>query len=323
MHDLETNMRVITSAAYNRLNKNLWWRSVAKVHKSTSLKERLLWMLDTARIEQRADGGVTFDDLVSHTTEFENVPATAGLELTRPQLEDTDGNGVNLASDWSRQIGAYAAYWPQKQVARTLLNPGTAYDGRPFFDGAHPCNPFLPSGPTYANLFPGVDITGDIDDALENLSHAIAMVAHIQMPNGVDPRMLRVREIFAPPLLMPRLVQLTNAKFLAMAAGSGAGSADVEALIRNMGVGQPRQCDELASAYGGSDDDFYLVMEDIISDDLGGIVYVDREPFTVVYHGPMTDAELARTDKLQWVARGRNTTGPGHPYLIIKCTKSS
>jgi hypothetical protein len=52
------------------------------------------------------------------------------------------------------------------------------------------------------------------------------------MPNGRDPRFLKPAFILAPPKLMPRLSQLTDAKFIAQAAtGGGAGSADIIAYI--------------------------------------------------------------------------------------------
>lgn len=113
--DLESNMRTITAHEYDRLNKSLWWTNVAKQLASGAKKERISWLLDTAKIERTARGGgqVSFEDIVSQTTEYENLNASAGLKLKKEQLEDTDGNGLQLAAHWSRQMGAYAAYWPQ------------------------------------------------------------------------------------------------------------------------------------------------------------------------------------------------------------------
>ena len=64
---------------------------------------------------------------------------------------------------------------------------------------------------------------------------------------------------------------------------------------------------------------YYLLMEEITSDELGALVYVDREPFQVVYHGPQTSAELARIREFQWTTAGRNVVGYGHPYNLFRC----
>ncbi len=32
----------------------------------------------------------------------------------------------------------------------------------------------------------------------------------------------------------------------------------------------------------------------------------------------MTDAELQRANKFQWVTRGANVVGLGHPYLLFR-----
>ena len=118
LFDLESNMQIITANEYQRLLSNLWYPRVMKTMESKSKKERLFWSLDTAKIERphasHGGGQAIFEDLVMQTTEYENENAVVGLELKKEQLEDLDGNGVSLATDWSRQVGAQAAYWPQK-----------------------------------------------------------------------------------------------------------------------------------------------------------------------------------------------------------------
>jgi len=333
LFDLESNMRLITSRQYERLNKALWWPKMAKRMPSGAKKERVTWLLDTAKIERTISGGgqVSFEDIVSSTTEFENLNAAAGLELKKEQLEDLDGNGVQLATHWARQIGAYAAYWPQKMVAAALLANGTTYDTKAFFATDHPVNPYDTASPTFRNkftstasgIYPGalpIDASVTVEVAIQNLAKAIAYIASIKMPNGVDPRMLKVGQIFHPPALTARVQQMTSAKFIAQTVGSAGGSGDVESMIRNMGLGEPVECPELGSAFtSGSDTTWYIGCEDLTSDELGAFVYLEREPFSVVYHGPQTDAELAKSRKFQWVTEGRNVVGPGHPFLLFRC----
>lgn len=344
LFDLESNIRVISSREYERLVKQLWYRSVAKVMPSGAKKERVNWLLDTAKIErpQASHGGgqAIFEDIVMQTVEYENENAVGGLELKKEQLEDLDGNGVQLAAHWARQMGALAAYWPQKQVAVAIRANDNTYDGLPFFSpigSAHPVNPFnVPAG-EFANdftgaasgIYPGaipVHATGagsvTLDVAINNINLALAYVASIVMPNGEDPRMLKLAGILHPPNLTARMQQITQAQFIAQAAASGGGSADVAAVIRNFGLGTPIEASELGSNFGGDDNTYYLLVEEITSNELGAFVYVDREPFSMIFHGPQTDAQLARIRKFQWTTEGRNVVGNGHPYLMFRCQGS-
>lgn len=333
--DLERRMRVVSAREYERLSRNLYWQKLAKEMPSTGRAERLIWLLDSAKIEyvSRLGGEVTFDDIISNTTEFEAKAATAGLKLNRFQLEDHDGGGVQLAAHWSRQMGSYAAYWPQKQVAQAIRVNGNTYDGLSYFNAAHPLNPFESVG-TYANdftgaasgIYPGavpIDSSVTLDVALTNIGKAIAYVNSIKMPNGEDPRGLHITGIMGPSALVPRMQQLTNAKFIAQAGTGGAGSGDIEAVVRNWGLGEPIEAPELGSAFttgaAGSDTTYYLIAEGLTSDDVGGLVYVNREPFSIVYNGEMTSDALARMNELQWLTRGRNVVGYGHPYLLFRC----
>jgi len=337
LFDLESNMQLISSNEYARLASGLWWPTVAKEKTSKSKKERITWLLETASIERTAKGGgqAKFDDIVAQSTEIENENAAAGLKLKKEQLDDLDGNGIQLATHWSRQMGAYAAYWPQQAVAEAIRANPTAYDAKAFFASDHPVNPFDSGVGTYANVFTGassgiypgalkIDVSVSLETAIENLAKAIAYIASILMPSGTAPRMLRPSALIVPPALQSRAIQLTSAKFIAQdSAGGGGGSADVEAVIQNFGFGRPVVAPELSSAFsGGSDSTFYMAMESIATDELGAFIYQNREPFSVNYHGPMSDAELARKREFEWTLEGRNTAAPGHPFLLFQVKAS-
>lgn len=332
--DLETNMRLITQQEYGRLAANLWWNKLAKSMPSKSRKERITWLLDTAKIERTARGGgqAIFEDIVAQTVEYESENAAAGLELKKEQLEDLDGNGIDLATHWSRQIGAYAAYWPQKILAKAILANANSYDGVAFFSQSHPYNPFNTGAGTYSNdltgsvsgVYPGavpIHAYGSgnvaIDVAIQNIARALAYVASWKMPNGEDPRFLRATKLFYPPAMRARVVQMFNAKFIS--SSNTAGSIDIQAMVGDYGLPEPVEMPELGSAFGGSDTTYYLGTEDLLASELGAYIYIEREPFSVIYHGPMTDADLARVRKFQWTTEGRNTLQPGHPYLFIRC----
>ena len=333
--DLESRMRKIEENEYLRLASNLWWDTGTKVLPSQSRREIVTWALNTAQLEDQGQGGnIAYDNMVIIETEFSASTAGKGLKLRRQQFEDLDGNGVNLASEWAAQMGAQHAYWPQKQVATMLknghLSTSTTYDGKPFFATDHPVNPKATSKGTFKNLFTGgdavpIDTGVTTDVALANLAKVFGLIASIKMPNGSDPRMLRPKGILCSPTLFPRAVQLTNARVIAQAAASGGGGADVEALIRALGYGQPICADELAGFE--SDTTYFVVAEQIASSQLGGLVYVDREPFSTRYYtgrggGTGVDAVLDRADEHEWHSSGRNVVGYGHPFVIFKCKAS-
>lgn len=334
LFDFESNMQAITENEYARFALNLWWSRFMKSRPSSSKREMVAWLLSTARIEDQGLGGnISFEDIVATYTEFVNKDAGAGLRLRRQQLEDLDGGGLDIASKWAADIGAYMAYWPQKQLVSLIKNGevGKGYDGKAFFASDHPLNPFNDGAGTFANLFTGaasgsfpgacpIDDSVTIDVALQNLAKIVAYIKSIKMPNGEDPRFLRPVELVVPPRMAARAQQLTNAKFIAQAAASGGGAADVEAVIANFGFAQPTVADELA----GDDKTFYIGCEELGDSPLGAFVYVDREPFTITYYSGQSgatgvDAVLDRAQELEWHCHGRNVAGYGHPYRFYKC----
>jgi hypothetical protein len=115
---------------------------ITKLRGSTGRRDVIMWLLSTAQIRDQGKGGnINYSDLVSTYTEIENKFAGAGLKLSKAQLTDTDGGGMDLAGQWSGDIGAYMAYWPQKLATHLLKNAHllaaaggyTGYDALAFF----------------------------------------------------------------------------------------------------------------------------------------------------------------------------------------------
>jgi phage major head subunit gpT-like protein len=346
LFDLESRLKVIQEDEYSRMmsSENQWWEPFTKVQTSGSRKELFFWILSTATIEPQGKGGnVEFDDMVILESDYTNLDAGKGMKIRKQQLQDLDGNGVQVAESWVRQISAQAAYWPQKQVSKLILagESGLAYDGRPYFDTEHPYNPFDEGIGSYANLFtstasgayPGAlpihdhgSGSVDLETAFANVGKAIAYIKSLRMPNGKDPRFLVPRYLLVPPTLQNRAIQLTNAKFIAQVAGSGAGSADVEAVIKRWGLNTPVIAPEFSSIGTGEETDdtsWYIGCEQMTSSQLGALLYVDREPFRITYYtgeggGTGVDAILDRAQELEWHTHGRNVAGYGHPYALFK-----
>lgn len=331
--DFESRMQRIIEAEYLRLvsSENTWWDAITRVRPSQSKRELLAWILNTAYLVDQGQGGnIEFEDPVMLETEFTVKTAGKGLRLRRQQFEDLDGNGVQLATEWAAQMGAQHGYWPQRQIAALLKagETGTTYDGRPFFDTAHP-NDGNKDGNTdngtFANLLVGagyrIDSGVTLDQAAINLAAVYAKIRKFLMPNGKDPRMLRPAGILCGPAMYPRVSQLLDAKFLAIAAASGGGSGDFTGYTTRMGYGRTTEAPELVeSEY---DTSYYVILEQLAASQLGAMVYVDREPFSIRYYtgrggGLGVDAILDRTDMLEWHSSGRNVAGYGHPFLIVK-----
>lgn len=345
---LEESMSIAMITDYQRAmrSENVWWPSIARPRDIASRKETIHWLLDTAKIEPRDIGNIAFEDMSTVDLVVEPKFASSGLEIGIEAFQDLEngvwgGRAINAGTAWARQIGIQMAYYPQFRLAAAILGNPTAYDGQAFFDHDHPVNVNDPSAGTYTNLLDNVagdgwsgtlapiDESVTVDDALSNLQRVIGYIRSLKAPNGRDPRFLRPIGLLLPPALTVRGQQLTNARFIAQAAGaSGGGSGDISAVIRNWGFGDPLVAPELGSGFSyayeaggtpvdGSDEDYYVICEtqDV---EVSSFIYGRREAFNVIFHDLASSAELARKGKLQWVCRGRNEIVPGLPYTLFK-----
>lgn len=322
--DLESRMRILTNNAYSSLLAKLWWQTCTSVLPSKSKRELLFWLLDSAGIQYEEEGNIEFEELAMQQAEYTALYAAKGLKVIKGDFEDLDGNGVKVAESWSRQQGAYAAYFPQKHVA-ARLNTGHAslgYDGENFFSTDHPLNPLMPGSGVYSNLITTdvkLDDRHTITTAFGSLKVILKALAAIKQPNGEDPRNLRPAGFLAPTAMVPRLTELLSSSFLSI----NGGSQDVTGVISKFGFGQVTECVELGAAYGGSDTNCYLLVEDVTGEsEVGPLVWVEREPFEIMYYsgrdGGQMSADLGRTRELEWHIQGRNVASYGHPYKMLK-----
>jgi len=369
----ERRMRAITEKEYIRrlAAKNTWWNKVMRQTDIEGKTERMTWFLQTAMIEPvgpSGSGEITFEGLVTQTAEYPTFRHGKGMVIQRDQLEDLDGTGLNQAAEWSEQIGNETAYYPQRLAAQLILNgantdgSANAYDAVPYFadnttngGNGHWYNPFRRELGGYYNWFHGassgsypgalpIDDSVSTDVAVANLGKAIASIANVKMANGVDPRFLTPVFLIGAPRLAPRLRQITDAKFIAQAAASGGGSADVVALIEGWGLGTPVVANELAAAFSynakfpyvasggnvsfkeatvtGSDTTWYVVCQEMQSTQLGGLLHVRRKPFRVNYYTGETQAELDRRNEFEYHVQGRMSAQYGHPYTIFRIDAS-
>jgi hypothetical protein len=203
-----------------------------------------------------------------------------------------------------------------------------------------------------------IDTSVSVDVAFQNLSNVIAYARGFKMPNGKTPRFLSPAAVICPPKLTTRVSQLlgaytTSANYLMpQGATGGAGSATMDGMIRRWGMADPIEASEIGASTNyqtelqlqatngsgitnsfvetitGSDTTWYLVMKANMTSTLGGLIHVLREPFRMnlftgeATSGPMPsglDAILNRALELEYIAQGRVSVQPGHPYAIIRC----
>ena len=373
--DFESSMQAITENEFVRLiaSGNLWWRKVARVRPTGKKRDIIAWLLSTAQIYDAgiSGGNMKFDDMAATYQEYDVRNSAAGLKLTRNQIEDNDGDGFDFASEWSSQMGAKMAYWPQAQVANFIMNGamtaaqtpqgpipygagpnGTglniAYDGVQFFadnlvnsGNGHPLNQFKTGAGKYFNWFHGaasgvypgalpIDESVGIDVALTNLQKATAYIASIKMPDGVTPRFLKPVVMLHAPRLAARAQTLNKADFIGLgtgSAGAGSATADIRGIIKKWGYAEPIEAQEFAGITlpdgANADTTWYLICQEMTTTQLGGLVYVDREPYRITYYtgtggGTGVDAVLDRARELEWHLQGRNLLGPGHPFTVFR-----
>jgi hypothetical protein len=340
--DFLSNLQVIQERSYQGKLANLHYQKFTKTKTSASSQEILAWLISTARLKRNGQGGnVSYGDLAQVKQTYVNGNFADGLKLSWNQMSDLDGHGVDLAGEWNRQIGADIAYFPQREIVKILLNgeTGTCYDSKAFFATDHPVHPLLTGLGTYSNLFTDLPISAadvSVEVALDNLNTAIARINQVKMPNGVDPRFLTVQGIIHPPAMRARVKQLTNAKFIAQnTSGAGGGSGDVEAVVTDMGFGDPICMAELASTQtyslgenddgttvSGDDNDYYILCREVDQSELGAMVWINREPVTVTPFTPFDNDKMAEERAFKWIAQGRGVAGYGLPYFLFKCKNS-
>lgn len=356
LFDFESEMQRITEYEFARLSASdhLWWREVCKVRPSGKKREIIAFLLSNAQIYDAGytGGNLVSDEMAAVYQEYDLRNSGAMLELTKNQVTDNDGDGFDFAGEWSANMGAMGAYWPQFLATQFLLSGATltgnpviqsnvGYDGVAFFASgatAHPYNPKQTGLGGFANWFTGaaslpypgacpIDESVPLETALKNLQIAFSYIRTIKMPNGVTPRFLRPKGLLVAPRLETRAKMLTRGDTLPFSAVSGGGSADVSGDKTAAKGLEVWVADEFAGATTGdgksADLIYYIICEVIQSSQLGGVVYVDREPFRVTYYtgdggGNGVDAVLDRARTLEWHIQGRNVIGPGHPYAIFR-----
>lgn len=313
---IDARIQYLYSSSWQRRLEGLWWNRIARARPSTTREEAYLWLLETAKIRPAGDDGgrMSFDDLSEISHSAENEDWQNGLVLTKNAIEDAlggsvvQGSALDRAARWARHAGNGGAYWPQKQVAYAMKNGKTlqAYDGGAFFRKNHPVNPAAgTAGGVYHNLFTGYPFS------VGALARITSYVKNILAPDG-DKRHLVPRIVAAGTDLEYSVGQVLGAEFFADPKNAqGAPGSNI--IKTRYGYEEPVIAPELDEPGV-----WYLGCELVEDDELAGIIYQEREAFTINSFANTSDSELSRANRFEWHQRGRNTTFFGHPFLLFR-----
>lgn len=323
--DFETNLNTIILGTYENAAQGLHWDRLMTVRQSTAGRELIMWLLETAKLYDRGNGGNTrIDELAGTYFEIVNREVGAGLTLFRNEIEDNQLNRpglpqgmspLDLAGQWARSMGALAAYHPQNLLYQLIAQGESAkgYDGVSFFNTAHPVNGFDGTHGFFANVFTGAtyDLITDVGQAnygkaAEALNVALAQISALKLPNGM-PRRLKPKTLLVPPAKRLVAQQLTAASTINA----------TENMSRALGL-EPVVADELSA----SPDDWYIGCEVIGDASVGPFIYQDRQPFKLSSFGPLDQVQLNAKKEFKWDYDGRNASSYGHPYLFFKFKKA-
>jgi len=303
---IEDNLRYILVTSWARRETNLWWRRVVKLRSSSTKRELLQWMLETAQIRAMGNGGrYTYDDLVEVFWEITNEDFGAGLNLTADEI--SDGEALDRAGKWARHIGNSGAYWPQGQTAYLLKNGKTlpCYDGQPFFSKTHPINPYMgAASDVFPNLITGATFGPQV------LAKVYAIIEGIVAPDGI-PRHLQPKIIAAGPDLRFNITQALGADIYTDPTTQAAPASNI--IKTSYGFVEPIIAPEL-----NEPGVWYLFCELLEDDELGGLIYHERAPYGLNSYAPMNDVQLGQLDAFEWQLKGRNAASYGHPFLCFR-----
>lgn len=315
---LQTNMREVADTAFQASAAETNFELISNTITDEAKSVQLFLPINADNIDTGVDAAeIHFSKLDDLELTYSYDRSSKGLEIGREDF--TDGpRGAKRAADWARNMGASAAYLPQKLVWKVVTdNAVTQVDNTPLF-GVHGNHPKDATKGLYANLFTGaagsgapnnpgaLPLTGSIDTAFANLGKAIAGVRLIKQSDGVTPRALRAKTLFVPPTLEARALQLTGALFLGTQ-----GSSDVSSVtpVRRL---QVVVVDELES-----DGSWYLGTEEVAGSQIGAVTFWNREAFSIKYITGATDASLDAADVLRWHGRGRQAAFAGIPFKLF------
>lgn len=313
--NFEGDMRFVMTNAWSRTLKKLWWPRVQLLETTGSAFQYIEWILETARIQPLGPKGASMpqDPLVAVSQELVHDHFGNGLELFRSDIED---DKVARAPKWANDTGSAAAYWPQRLLVQAMQagKVNKAFDGLPFFNTAHPVNPYdiagatIANGGLYSNLHVGTPFT------VENLMRVTAYIESIRHPGGAPMGALPTL-VCVPSNLRFRSNQALNAEIYTDVLNVTQG-ASASNIVKTAYEFEP----PIVAAELNNEPTVWYVGVPADQDAFDGAFgYLEREPFSTNTYSPLDQASLANVNVFQWKNRGRNGSFYGLPYRWHRC----
>jgi hypothetical protein len=354
VQDFTTNIQQVQENSYLAKTKNLVYPKFSVTRTTNSQREVFAWLLSTARLRHEGQGGMgEFESMSMAKLSMSVGNFAMGVEFRENQFTDLDGQGVQLATKWNADAAAEIAYHPQRELAALLMygETGLSFDNVAYFSKSHPNHPKDLSRGTYSNLLEEADFAGtpnlslrpDLSTPEERLNALTVIKTHlskIKMPNGKDFRKLKLGAILHAPALGASVAQLQSAKFIAqVTASAGAGSGDIESVIRYQGLGEPIEMEEIGATASyearvisatddsetvatvtGSDDSYYVIAREEVASEIPGMIWLVNEPVAIQFFNRFNAGglEAAKKRRMWFLAQGRATASYGMPYHIFK-----
>jgi hypothetical protein len=319
---VEERMRVIQENVFASAMANIWWPEFMRDVPSEASAEHLYVLMTGGAMGFGTEGNREFLEQSIKRIDMEPKFFTApGLKLLRSELDDSDGAGFQKASQWAGDTAVKGALFPQQRLAAGLLENPVCIDGQNFFDTDHPLMPGDPNSGIWANDFTGaadgdypgaVNITGASPEAdHQAIGKALAYIRGLKGPDNQTCLNLEPYALLASPSKYRIALTATKARFI----GGTAGSTDVSMQVDDFNLKLIR-AGELAG-----DPSFYIACKQV-GTEIGPWMWLNREAPNTTYHGPMTDAQLAKMDTFEWGVRGRGKEFPGRPHFMFRCKTS-
>jgi phage major head subunit gpT-like protein len=313
---VDSNLRSIVVDNWARRSANTWWKRVAMTKPASTKTEYIQWLLQTAKIAPMGNGGdQQFSDIMAQNWSVSVDDYGAALQLTVDEIDDAlgaqanTGNALDYAASWAKQIGNYAAYWPQLQTANALKGGKSlpCYDGGNFFRTGHPINPYDASAGTFDNLMTGRPFNA------ANFAYISSYIESIPGPDGL-PRHLKPKKVASGTGLRLSVTQTLGAEFFTDPLNSG-GASPATNMVKGLYDIEPPI---IAADLNESTDVWYIFCELMEDADLAPVVYYERAAFQLNSYSPYNDQALSQMDAFSWRMKGRNALTFGHPYLAFR-----
>lgn len=330
---IENELVLIKDSVHDEVTSDIWYQKVVKrVNQAPTKKITTLIPISDARIKPMgSEGGQNkFDELSISTTEETFSFAGTNFEIAQHDLAALQSGGLEAAADWVATVTREGLLYPQQILASGLINNTLqGVDSQvggpviPLF-GQHQNHYKDASRGVFSNLltgaasgeFPGAcPVLGvSIDVAIANLAKVRAYIQTRRTPNGLTMINAKIDKVIVAPSAAAQFSQIMGAKQIAQAASGGAGSANVEAVISWIGVGELVIAPELEI----DSTTYYVTTRAAATDPIGAIKHAVIQDFDIQWLSPMTDAELMKAGDLTWKTQSWFGLRGGHPRGIYK-----